>query len=224
MALCSDDDWVSKCPSGCRLQGLISQMESKVERKLWKVCKTAKMYEDAADISMMATKTFTTITGELYCILPPGSVMKFVDHAEALSRNLTSVRKRSSRLALKLKELRSKVQKQFEDLYRTEVDIDMKLRACRGACKSVLPFKVSHSSYQILQSEIEQMDKTLNQRSNVAVPPQKLPHIKVQSMDGGAAPSIEQKTAPTFQLLAQFEDIGQNQLVLEEVDLEEELE
>lgn len=42
----------SKCPSGCRLQGLISQMENKVERKLRKVCKTAEMYEDATEKSM----------------------------------------------------------------------------------------------------------------------------------------------------------------------------
>ncbi|XP_069031600.1 fibrinogen alpha chain-like [Embiotoca jacksoni] len=54
VALCSDDDWVSKCPSGCRLQGLISQTEGEVDRKLRKVCSTAKTYEDAAGKSMTA--------------------------------------------------------------------------------------------------------------------------------------------------------------------------
>lgn len=45
---------VSKCPSGCRLQGLISQVESDVERKLRTVCETGKTYEDMAEKSMKA--------------------------------------------------------------------------------------------------------------------------------------------------------------------------
>lgn len=73
LALCSDDDWVrntvrksraaarnkaphvvcspkaSKCPSGCRLHGLVSQMEAEVDTTLWKLCEAATKYEGAAE-------------------------------------------------------------------------------------------------------------------------------------------------------------------------------
>ncbi|KAI3375880.1 hypothetical protein L3Q82_003758 [Scortum barcoo] len=216
--LCSDDDWVFKCPTGCRLQGLILQMESEVERKLKKVCKTAKTYEDAAENSMAATTHIynynrRVIVGRYM------SELKFVDHAEGLAWKLTLLRNQSSRLSQKLDELQRNVQKQIEELYRTEVDIDMKLRACHGSCRLVLPFGVDHSSYQALHTDMEQMEKTLHQRMKAATPPDDIPHIKLQPVDVGPAPSAEYKTIPTVQkeLLTQFEDIGQNQVVLEEL-------
>ncbi|XP_067435728.1 fibrinogen alpha chain [Thunnus thynnus] len=216
--LCSDDDWDFKCPSGCRLQGLILQNENEVEKKLRKVCKTAKMYEDAAEKSMM---TMTNIYNYNRRVLVNRhtSDLKFVDHAEGLARNLTSLRKRSASLSLQLKELHGDVQEQIKELYRSEVDIDMKLRACRGSCQSALPFSVDHPSYQTLQTHLDQMDKTMNQKMKSATPPEVIPHIKLQPVDVGMAPSPEYKTIPTVkrELLTEFEDLGQNQVVLEEL-------
>ncbi|XP_040887713.1 fibrinogen alpha chain [Toxotes jaculatrix] len=214
VALCSDDDWVSKCLSGCRLQGLISQFESEVERKLWKVCKTAETYEDAAEKSMTV---MTNVHNWKRRVLVSRymSELKFVERAEELSRNLTSLRKRSSSLSQKLKELQSSVQRQIEDLYRAEVDIDMKLRACHGSCRSALPFSVNHSSYQLLLTDMEQME----QRVRAAPPPEDTPQVRLRPVDVSPAPSAEYKTIPTVQreLLTQFEDVGQNQLVLEQL-------
>ncbi|XP_051251171.1 fibrinogen alpha chain [Dicentrarchus labrax] len=193
-------------------------MENEVARKLRKVCKTAVMYEDAAEKSMM---TMTHIYNDHRRVIVNRytSELKFVKHGEALARNLTSLRKRSSRLSKQLVELRLNVQKQMEDLYRTEVDVDMKLRACHGSCRLVLPFSVDHSKYQNLQTDMDHTDKTLNQRRKAARHPQDIPHIKLQPVDVGPAPSAEYKTIPVVQreLLTQFEDIGQNQVVLEEL-------
>ena len=49
------------------------------------------------------------------------SELKFMEQAERLAGNLTSLRKRSFRLTRELDELRRNAQKQLEDLYRTEV-------------------------------------------------------------------------------------------------------
>ncbi|XP_070849820.1 fibrinogen alpha chain [Chaetodon trifascialis] len=148
----------------------------------------------------------------------PASELKIVEYAEGLTRNLTLLRKRSSSLSLHLDELRHNIQKQMEDLYRTEVDVDMKLRACYGSCRSVPPFSVDHPSYQTLHTDLDQMDKTVSWRKKIAVPPQDIPHIKLQPVNVGLTPSADYKTIPTVQreLLTQFEDIGQNLLVLEE--------
>ncbi|KAL7375742.1 hypothetical protein ABVT39_022894 [Epinephelus coioides] len=215
VTLCSDDDWVSKCPSGCRLQGLISQLESKVERRLRMVCKTAKMYEDMSEKSMTVTTRIYNYNRRVI-VNRYMSELKFVENAEGLTRNLTLLRKRSSQLSLQLEELRGNVQKQLEDLYRAEVDIDMKLRACSGSCRSVSPFSVDHLGYQSLQADMEQMDK---QTKKSATPPEDVPHVKLQPVDVGPEPSTEYKTIPTVQreLLTQFEDIGQNQVVVEEL-------
>ncbi|XP_039996714.1 fibrinogen alpha chain-like [Xiphias gladius] len=193
--LCSDDDWVSKCPSGCRLQGLISQMESETESKLWKVCKTAKMYEDAAEKSM-AEMTHVYNSNRRVVVNRYMSELKFVEHAEDLARNLTRLVNRSSSLSQQLEELDSKVKEQIEDLYRTEVDTDMKLRACRGSCRSSLPFTVNHPSYQTLQTDV---DNTLNKRSRAPMPPKEIPHLTLQPVDVDPAPSAEYKTFPTVQ-------------------------
>lgn len=98
----------------------------------------------------------------------------------------------------------------------------MKLRACSGSCRLVLPFSVDHLSFQKLQADMEQMDKTLHQSRKAATPPtdiKDIPHIRLQPVDVGPAPPAEYKTIPTVQreLLTQFEDIGQNRVVLEEL-------
>ncbi|XP_039887362.1 fibrinogen alpha chain isoform X2 [Simochromis diagramma] len=216
--LCLDDDWFSKCPSGCRLQGLISQMENKVERKLRKVCKTAEMYEDATEKSM-TTMTHIYNFNRRVIINRYMFTLKFVEQAEELGRNFTTLQKRSTSLSQQIKKLISKLQKQTEELYRTEVDIDMKLRACRGSCQSVLPFGIDHPDYHILRTHMEDMDKTLNRRAKAPLPPAGIPHIKLQPIDIVPEPAEGYKTIPTVQkeLLTQFEDIEQNQIILEEL-------
>lgn len=171
------------------------------------------MYDEAAEKSMTE---MTRIYGYNRRVIITGqmSELKFVEHAEGLARNLTSLRKRSSRLSMQLKELRADVQKQMEDLYRTEVDVDIKLRACYGSCRSASPFSVDHLGYQALRADTEQMDK------KASTPPEDIPRVKLQPVDVGPAPAAEYKTIPTVQreLLTELEDVGQNRVVLEELD------
>ncbi|XP_068426961.1 fibrinogen alpha chain [Clinocottus analis] len=203
--LCSDDDWVSKCPSGCRLQGLISQAEREVERKLRKVCTRAKLYQDAAAKS---TSAMTQIYSHNRRVLANRhqSELKFLERAEGLTRNLTALRRRTSRLSLRLEELSASVQKQMEDVYRTEVDVDMKLRACSGSCRSALPFSVDHLGYRALMDEVEQVE--LSQRRKAAPPPSDVPGVRLQPVDR-SRPAVQRE------MLNRFEDVEQNRVVLE---------
>nr|XP_019951056.1 PREDICTED: fibrinogen alpha chain-like [Paralichthys olivaceus] len=186
-------------------------MESDVERKLWKVCKTTKLIEDAAETSMTAmTQIYNS--NRRVIVNRYMSELKFVEGAKELSQTLRSLRKRSTSLSHQLKELRVNVQNQIEDLYQTEVDIDMKLRACQGSCRSVLPFTVDHPTYQTLQADMDQINKAVTPAGDIA-------HILMQTVDVSPAPSAEYKSIPAVQreLLTQFEDIGQNEFVLEEL-------
>lgn len=102
---------------------------------------------------------------------------------------------------------------------RLQVDIDMTLRACYGSCRLVLPFSVDHLSYQTLRADAEQLDETLGRRRKAAPPPRDIPHMKLQPVDVGPAPPPEYRTIPAVrrELLTQFEDIGQNRVVVEEL-------
>lgn len=55
---------------------------------------------------------------------PPAAELGFVQLAAALARNVTSLRKRSARLSLRLQELRQRVGEQLEQLLRAEVKND----------------------------------------------------------------------------------------------------
>ncbi|XP_053199733.1 fibrinogen alpha chain [Scomber japonicus] len=191
-------------------------MESELEKKMRKVCKDSKTYEDASEKSM-TTMTHIYNSNRKVLVNEYMSELKFVDYAEGLARNLTVLRKRSAKLSQQLKELSGNAQEQIEELYRTEVDIDMKLRACHGSCRSAVPFSVDHSSYQTLQTHMDQVDKTMNQRRKSAKPPVEIPHVKLQPVDIDVAPSAKYKSIPMVrkELLTQFEDIGQNHVVLE---------
>uniref|UniRef100_A0A8D3B3A6 Fibrinogen alpha/beta/gamma chain coiled coil domain-containing protein n=1 Tax=Scophthalmus maximus TaxID=52904 RepID=A0A8D3B3A6_SCOMX len=214
-ALCSDDDWVSKCPSGCRLQGLISQAEAELERKLRRVCTMAKSYKEASEKSMTGM-THVYNSNRRVIVSRYLSELKIAEDAEELARSLMALRKRSDGLSQQLAELHRNIRKQVEDLYRTEVDVDMKLRACRGSCQSALTFTVAHSTYQTFQTD---MDEVVNQRSKVVTPPRDMARLTLRPVDMSPAPSAAYKTIPTVQreLLTQFEDIGQNRLVLEDL-------
>lgn len=64
---------------------------------------------------------------------------------------------------------------------------------------------------------MEQLDGTLMQRNHAAAPHKDVPRVKLQPVDIGPAPSAEYKTIPTVrkELLTQFEDIEQNQILLD---------
>ncbi|XP_004079598.1 fibrinogen alpha chain [Oryzias latipes] len=144
------------------------------------------------------------------------SEQKFTARADILAKTLTAVREKSKVLDLKIKELRSNVKKQVEELYRTEVDVDMMLRTCSGSCQSRTPFSVDHHSYQELQSD--SMLEALHQRSTASPPPRAVRRIKLQTLESSRKPSQDYKSIPMVQkeLLTQFEDIDLNQFSLEE--------
>ncbi|XP_014887698.1 fibrinogen alpha chain [Poecilia latipinna] len=215
LSLCSDDDWVSKCPSGCRLQGLMSEMENDVEKKLQTFCQKSSIYEIAMEKSM-TEMTHVYNSNRRVIVNRYISELKFVKSADKLAKNLRELRRRSGFLAQKIKEMSSHVRKQVEELYRTEVDIDMKLRTCQGSCRAALPFSVDHHGYQSLQTDLRLMDKTMTQKTKPATPPQNIPRVTLQPANVGPPPSAEYKKIPTVQkeLLTQFEDIEQNRMVL----------
>ncbi|XP_054912194.1 uncharacterized protein LOC129376627 isoform X2 [Poeciliopsis prolifica] len=91
---------VSKCPSGCRLQGLMSQMESDVEKKLHMFCQKSSLYEIALEKSM-TEMTHIYNSNRRVMVNRYISELKFVESADKLAKNLGELRQRSRFLAQK---------------------------------------------------------------------------------------------------------------------------
>ncbi|KAJ8008507.1 hypothetical protein DPEC_G00105600 [Dallia pectoralis] len=213
-SLCSDDQWESKCPSGCRLLGLIEERERQTEDRMRNICQRKLKYEDKSTTSMLTTKHIY-YTNRKTIVQTYVSEVRYVELAERLAQNITLLRNRLNVLSQKLKEQQIHVKKQIQDIYRQEVDVDIKLRACQGSCKRTFAFHIDHRGYQLLQDQITIFDTTSSQKP----PANDIPKIKLRPVKVGPPPSIGYKTIPIVQkeLLTQFEDIEQNQVILEEV-------
>lgn len=88
----------------------------------------------------------------------------------------------------------------------------MMLRACAGSCRSLEPFGADHDGYRALESDVEQLDRTLSRRWIAAKPPKGIPQIRmlhtvVSSPRGGAKRQTE--------VLKQLQLIGQKLLVVD---------
>ncbi|CAL1591073.1 unnamed protein product [Knipowitschia caucasica] len=213
--MCTDNDWVSHCPSGCRIQGLILEHEKKVENKLWNICKMAKTYEDAAEKSMATTAQIYHRNRE-HLMNATALQVKFVEGAEDLTKNLTSLRKRSKSLELKMTELNEEIQKQLRELLRTEVEVNMRLRSCLGSCQTGSSVSLDPEDYATLRFQTGQIVE--KKFKSDAVEPEMVPQIRTAPVDFGPEPSPVYKTIKTVldEGLNLFEDLRPQRVEFEE--------
>lgn len=158
--------------------------------------------------------------------------------AEKVAKSLTSLQERLFSLLQQVEQLSGHAHQQVGSWYRAEVslqqmeeasadsaahpvcsslccrqvDLAIKLGACAGSCRSVEPFSVHHDSYRALESDVEQLDRTLSRRWSAAKPPNGIPQIRLQhagvsSPRGGAKLQRE--------VLMQLQLIGQTLMVLD---------
>ncbi|XP_045077714.1 fibrinogen alpha chain [Coregonus clupeaformis] len=174
------------------------------------------LYQDVVTASMVTTKHIYN-TNRKAIVKTHVFELKYVEFAKGLAWNLTSLRKRSAALLRKLNEQRSHVQKQIEDMYRQEVDIDIKLRSCQGSCNRSSAFRIDHDGYRSLHRQMTLFSNATEHQKNS--PLKDIAKITLQPVDVGPPPSTDYKTIPIVQkeLLTQFEDLEQNRVVLEEV-------
>lgn len=91
----------------------------------------------------------------------------------------------------------------------------MKLQACTGSCQSASPLTVNHGGFQ---DSKEVLDKVFTRRLTAKAPGQQVPRLKLSTAGFDLEPSAEYKTIPAVrrELLTQFEDVEQNQIILED--------
>ncbi|XP_015102471.2 fibrinogen alpha chain [Vicugna pacos] len=153
---CSDDDWNSKCPSGCRMKGLIDEVNQDFTNRINKLKNSLFDYQKN-------NKDANTLTRDIMDLLR-GDFAKDNNNDNTYSQVSEDLRSKIEILKRKVIEqvqhihlLQKNVRDQLIDMKRLEVDIDIKIRSCKGSCSRVLEHKVDLKDYEDQQKQLEQV-------------------------------------------------------------------
>ncbi|KAJ8262441.1 hypothetical protein GJAV_G00166520 [Gymnothorax javanicus] len=212
---CTDDDWGPKCPSGCRIQGLLEQADKHLAAKIDKI---RKFLEE----NRRNYRSTDQVTKQTYDFLREGLVTdtgndnKYMTLAEQLRQRIVSIKiKIESQLRL-LQALKGRTIDQVKDMKRMEVDIDIKLRSCKGSCASYTEYTVDRDSYANLDKQLSQLEAMSVQRLETVTT---LRMVKSLPLSEGTVPKVWKTGADEREEQKQdyFADVDQRWLSLEEV-------
>ncbi|NP_001181918.1 fibrinogen alpha chain precursor [Danio rerio] len=208
---CTDDDWGSKCPSGCRVQGLMDKADHDLLKKIEKIRRLLvegqKLYRSADEVSKT---TYTYLREKLTS--NSGYDNRYMSLAEQLRQRITDIKIKIDRQLRLLDALKSQVKDQVVVMQRLEVDIDIKLRTCKGSCASYSEFSVDRESYVTLD---KQMDNLNAMRVQSVETVSSLGIMKSRPLKDVLVPTIYKSGTGKAEQKLLFGDVGQMQLSLE---------
>ncbi|MBN3287254.1 FIBA protein, partial [Polyodon spathula] len=156
-AACTDDDWGFKCPSGCRVQGLLSQTDRDIAQRIDRIRKFLEENKNRYKSTDQFTKqTYDDIREHL--ILDSGNNNKYVNLADQLRRRIVALKLKIDDQLKVLIVLKDKIREQVDTMQALEVDIDIKIRSCKGSCASAFVYSVNMESYVTLKKQISQIE------------------------------------------------------------------
>ncbi|XP_033890058.3 fibrinogen alpha chain-like [Acipenser ruthenus] len=162
-AACTDDDWGLKCPSGCRIQGLLSQADRDIAERIDRIRKFLEENRNRYKSTDQFTKqTYDYIREQL--ISDSGNDNKYVNLADQLRRRIVDLKLKIDNQLRILIALKDKIREQVDTMQALEVDIDIKIRACKGSCASAFVYNVNTESYVTLEKQISQIENINLQR------------------------------------------------------------
>ncbi|XP_035281990.1 fibrinogen alpha chain [Anguilla anguilla] len=210
---CTDDDWGPKCPSGCRIQGLLDQADRHLVNKIDKIRKFLEENRRHYRSTDQVTKqTYDFLRDRL--VTDSGNDNKYMGLAEQLRTRIASIKVKIEAQLRLLQALKGRVLNQVKEMKRLEVDIDIKLRSCKGSCASYTEYSVDRDSYITLDKQLAQLEAMAIQRVETVTT---LRVMKSTILKEVSVPSIYKSGAGEGQEQKQdfFADVDQRQLSLE---------
>ncbi|XP_070849953.1 fibrinogen alpha chain [Chaetodon trifascialis] len=154
---CTTDDWGSKCPSGCRIQGLMDKFDHTVLKRIEKIRSLLDQNKVKHRTADQASKqTYDYLKEKL--TIDSGNDNSFYDLAQSLRQRITDMKIKIDRQLRILAALKDRVKDQVVEMQRLEVDIDIKLRSCKGSCEGFAEYQLDQESYVTLDKQISQLD------------------------------------------------------------------
>ncbi|XP_012639095.2 fibrinogen alpha chain [Microcebus murinus] len=153
---CSDEDWNYKCPSGCRMKGLVDEVNQDFTNRINKLRNSLFDYQKNSKDSYSVTRNIMEILR--------GDFAKANNYDSAYNQVSEDLRSRIEVLKRKVIEkvqhiqlLQNNVRSQLIEMKRLEVDIDIKIRSCKGSCSRALIHQVDLKDYEDQQKQLEQV-------------------------------------------------------------------
>ncbi|NXA47419.1 FIBA protein, partial [Nothocercus julius] len=215
--ICADDDWGTKCPSGCRMQGLIDETDQDYSHRIDKI---KKLLAD----NQNNYKTSNRVIVETINILKPNleSAQQLDENygrvSAELRRRIVTLKQRVVTQVNRIKALQNSIHDQVTEMKRLEVDIDIKIRACKGSCAKSFDYHVDKESYDNIQ-------KQLTQANSIDLHPEiqttTLSILKMRPIKDLDVPEhFKHKPLPEMQALNFINDIRQVEMTLERSETE----
>ncbi|XP_041128063.1 fibrinogen alpha chain [Polyodon spathula] len=194
------------------MQGLINTADRTFFNRVNKICQFLQESENNAEHA-------NNVTSEAYAVIRKNVVqnyvtgIKYVEKAEELYKNITALKQQTAALAKKMSTLRSIIQQKVNEIHQMEVDIDIKIRACKGSCAKLFVYSIERESYLILDKHLSQLDSISKGR----VKPAELRVVKMRPINEATLVSKDYTSLPREGNVAlnHFEDVEQYQLALE---------
>ncbi|KFO90531.1 Fibrinogen alpha chain, partial [Buceros rhinoceros silvestris] len=209
---CADDDWGTKCPSGCRMQGLIDEADHDFGHRIDKIKKllvenqnnykrsnqiiveTINVIKPNLDTAQQVDETYGHVSGEL-------------------RRRIVTLKQRVLTQVNRIKALQRSIQDQVVEMKRLEVDIDIKIRACKGSCARSFDYQVDKESYDNIQKQLTQANSIDLHPELQTIP---LSTLKIRPLKDSNVPEhLKHRPLPEMQDLNVINNLRQMQAVLE---------
>ncbi|XP_009554671.2 fibrinogen alpha chain [Cuculus canorus] len=210
--ICADDDWGTKCPSGCRMQGLIDETDQDYNHRIDKIKKLlAENQNNYKKSNRIIVETINVLKPNLDSAQQTDETYGHV--SAELRRRIVTLKQRVLTQVNRIKALQSSIQEQVVEMKRLEVDIDIKIRACKGTCARSFDYQVDKESYDNIQ-------KQLTQANSINLHPElqttTLSTLKMRPLKDSNVPEhFKHKPLPEMQALNIINNIRQVEAVLE---------
>ncbi|KAM4807687.1 fibrinogen alpha chain [Rhinophrynus dorsalis] len=157
--ICADEDWGPKCPSGCRIQGLTDNTDKDFGKRIDVIKQKLKDGESTyKSIDVRTKETYELIKDNL--VQAQQIEGRYNQVSDDLRKKIEYLKLKVSNQVSRIKLLQSNIRDQVVEMKRLEVDIDIKIRSCKGSCAKSTEFNVDHNSYINIQKQLLQAEAT----------------------------------------------------------------
>nr|XP_054364503.1 fibrinogen alpha chain [Mirounga angustirostris] len=153
---CADEDWNYKCPSGCRMKGLIDEVNQDFTNRINKLKNSLFDYQkNNKDSGSLTGHVMELVRGDFASTNNNDNTYSQV--SEDLRSKIEILRRKVIEQVQQIRLLQKNVRDQLVDMKRLEVDIDIKIRSCQGSCNRALERRTDLKYYEDQQKQLEQV-------------------------------------------------------------------
>ncbi|XP_037686795.1 fibrinogen alpha chain [Choloepus didactylus] len=203
---CSDEDWNNKCPSGCRMKGLIDEVNHDFTSRIEKLRNSLFDYQkNNKDSNSVTRNIMELLRGDFAKADNSDNTYKQV--SDDLRSRIEILKRKVLEQVQRIQLLQKNVRDQLVEMKRLEVDIDIKIRACKGSCSRALAHEVNLKDYEDQQKQLEQVISIdlFPSRDRQSLPMIKM--SQVPDLIPGSFKSQLQKAPPEWKALMETKQI-----------------